>query len=80
MVIDASQQINGDTATLISNTMTGDKCVTWWYHMYGTNVYDLNIYQLVGGLTRTLEWKRRGNQGTDWMYGQVFLTGTFSVS
>ena len=78
--IDASGKPAGATATLISDSMTGDKCISWWFHMYGSSVEDLNIYKITGGTTRTLEWKRRGNQGTDWMYGQVYMTGSYSVS
>ena len=76
--IDASGKADGDSATLLSEDMTGDKCVSWWFHMYGANVNVLNVHKIVG-TSRTLEWSRRGNQGTDWMYGQVFVTGTFYV-
>jgi hypothetical protein len=80
MFISASGKPAGATATLLSAEMTGDKCVAWWFHMYGSSIEDLNIYKIIGGTTRTLEWKRRGNQETDWMYGQVFISGTFTVS
>ncbi|XP_072014819.1 MAM and LDL-receptor class A domain-containing protein 2-like [Amphiura filiformis] len=80
MFIDASGKPAGSTANLISQAMTGGKCVSWWFHMYGSSIEDLNIYKITGGTTRTLEWKRRGNQGTDWMYGQVYLSGDFTVA
>ena len=80
--IEASGQNKGSKAHLVSKQLDSaslGKCVTFWFHMYGPDIDRLNILKRVGSKDMMV-WTRRGNQGTDWMYGQVFMTGTYAVS
>ena len=45
-------------------------CVKFWYHMYGPHVDSLNVYKMIGQ-NMVLVWKRVGNNGNQWRYGQV---------
>ena len=65
-----------DTARLLSPTIPPDgrmgHCVKFWFHMYGPHVNALNVYKKVGNVLQ-LAWKRVGNNGNIWRYGQVTL-------
>ncbi|XP_022097778.1 MAM and LDL-receptor class A domain-containing protein 1-like isoform X1 [Acanthaster planci] len=79
--IEASSQVNGDRAQLVSTSMVSGsvgKCVSFWYHMYGPSINALNIYRRENGQD-VLEWTRLGDQGPVWNYGQVFMDGSFTV-
>ena len=74
------RQLN-DTARLISATIPRDarpgKCLAFWYHMYGPDINTLNVYTKTGGSLRSVIWKKTGNQGDKWKYGQVFIRSLF---
>ena len=81
--MEASGQLLGQSAALLSVPMTTSSvgiCMSWWYHMYGADIDRLNVYALRSGGSDNLEWVRTGNQGNDWMQGQVYVTGDFTVS
>lgn len=47
MYIEASSKSPNDTARLVSapvNLDIGGMCLKFWYHMWGPNVYQLNVY------------------------------------
>ncbi|XP_069133149.1 MAM and LDL-receptor class A domain-containing protein 1-like [Argopecten irradians] len=78
---EVSGKAQGNKARLVSpvTQMTSgqQKCVTFWYTMYGAQVGSLNIYATTN--IRSLGqpvWKRTGNQGSAWRRSQFTLTGT----
>ena len=63
----------GDKARLLSQTFNGTNtksCFTFWYHMYGSDIGALNLYEQVGS-KETLIWRLSGNKGNNWYSGQV---------
>ena len=64
-----------DTAKLISSivpgtTAYGGKCLSFWYHMYGTHISTLSVY-LRSGSHDTLLWSKAGTQGNKWLQAVV---------
>lgn len=62
---------------------TGGKCLQFWYHMYGSSIGSLNIYVKTGTAYPGRQmWTRSGNQGNQWLIGQVSITTSsgFNVS
>lgn len=50
MYIEATRKSAGEKARLLSpkaSVVDGDSCVTFWYHMYGVNIGQLNVYAKV---------------------------------
>ena len=58
----SSPRTQDDKARLISIDIqpTGRSCVTFWYHMYGTNINTLNLYLKQNGRLGTPVWKHQG--------------------
>ena len=53
----SSPRVKGDVARFISGEyqqMSGDECVTFYYHMYGKDTGTLNVYQFDGKYTQGL--------------------------
>ncbi|XP_066292578.1 MAM domain-containing glycosylphosphatidylinositol anchor protein 2-like [Branchiostoma lanceolatum] len=59
------------TPTLPTNT----RCLEFWYHMYGSNIDQLNIYQRPTGNTQlgTPIWSLAGDQGNVWDQARLDL-------
>ncbi|XP_072182120.1 MAM and LDL-receptor class A domain-containing protein 1-like [Diadema setosum] len=77
----SDQGSDGDTAILLSTPLSAGSvgiCTVFWYHMYGADVNRLNVHRN-DDPSGALEWTRSGNQGPDWMQGQVFMTGTYQM-
>ncbi|XP_029435048.1 enteropeptidase [Rhinatrema bivittatum] len=51
-------------------------CLSFWYHMYGLQVYRLSIAVTNGQGTETIVFQKEGNYGFYWNYGQVTLNET----
>uniref|UniRef100_A0A8C4VMC5 Enteropeptidase n=1 Tax=Gopherus evgoodei TaxID=1825980 RepID=A0A8C4VMC5_9SAUR len=51
-------------------------CLSFWYHMYGTNVYRLNINIVNSNNMEKTVFQKEGNYGNNWNYGQVTLNET----
>lgn len=70
----------GEKARLISRTFppTGGRCLTFWYHMYGSSMGELNVYNkpVTGSLRKV--WSLSGDQGNDWKMAQVTLDSNSS--
>ena len=66
-----------DTAVLVSPTINDgqSRCLSFWYHMYGTHINSLNVYLLNAGTTGLGNniFRRRGNQGNKWIQGEVTI-------
>ena len=64
-----------DTAKLISSivpgtTAYGGKCLSFWYHMYGTHISTLSVY-VRSGSHDTFLWSKAGTHGDKWLQAVV---------
>ncbi|XP_064379657.1 enteropeptidase [Dromaius novaehollandiae] len=48
-------------------------CLSFWYHMYGANVYRLSISISDKDGTENIVFQKEGNYGNNWNFGQVTL-------
>ena len=66
--------LKGDQAQLVSLTFpaTKGRCMTFWYHMYGSGMGDLNVYVNING-TKHKVWTMSGDQGDEWKMARVTL-------
>ncbi|XP_034970883.2 enteropeptidase isoform X1 [Zootoca vivipara] len=57
-------------------------CLSFWYHMYGINVYRLSITITYDRNTERTVFQKEGNYGNNWNYGQITLneTSNFKVA
>lgn len=64
---------NNDKARLQSPSQTGSgvKCLTFWYHMYGSQVRTLNVYVTADSNLGTPVWTKSGTQGSQWKMASV---------
>ncbi|XP_077978867.1 MAM and LDL-receptor class A domain-containing protein 1-like [Glandiceps talaboti] len=69
-VAQLSQLLPDSRSTVESSSIHGHKCITFWYHMYGSILGTLELQIQTGSTTRTL-WKREGGQEPEWLYAQV---------
>ncbi|XP_008053518.1 enteropeptidase [Carlito syrichta] len=51
-------------------------CLSFWYYMYGKNVYKLSINISSDQNTEKTIFQKEGNYGENWNYGQVTLNET----
>lgn len=65
-----------DTARLLSPLLqsTNLRCLQFWYHMYGFDVDNFNVYKKSSGKLGNPVWTRRGNQGNIWRHATVSIT------
>lgn len=78
LFIEASApQKPNDTARIISpslNINSNGGCFKFFYHMYGANIYKLNIYlQNSNGQLGKPVWQKQGNKGNVWLFGHLFI-------
>ncbi|CAF0853287.1 unnamed protein product [Didymodactylos carnosus] len=77
MYIDASSsQKPGDKGRLVSiiEQPVNGRCLEFWYHMYGKNIGQLNVYittNASGNYVRTLLWSRGANVGNVWRKAHI---------
>ncbi|KAH3881747.1 hypothetical protein DPMN_005674 [Dreissena polymorpha] len=65
----------------IDATVVPVHCFRFWYHMFGSSIGRLNIYQVTHGiLPGNLVWSLTGAQGSTWMKGQVPLSSNRNYS
>ena len=66
--------LKGDQAQLVSRTFpaTNGRCMTFWYHMYGSGMGDLNVYVNINS-TKHKVWTMSGDQGDEWKMARVTL-------
>ena len=64
----------GDKAKLLSAKFpsTAGRCLSFWYHMYGSSIGALNVYINKEGLS-TLVFSKAGQQGDLWLQARVSL-------
>jgi len=72
----SSPRQSGDNAKLtFKGSYSGDMCMTFYYHMYGQTINQLNIYN-----NNKKIFEKRGNQGNAWHKASVNLKGDSDVS
>ncbi|XP_033743711.1 uncharacterized protein LOC117329728 [Pecten maximus] len=55
-------------------------CIKFWYHMYGVDVQDLNVYAKVhGGLGNPI-FSRKGNNGAMWHLAEIDLNDEYTAT
>ncbi|XP_036360425.1 MAM and LDL-receptor class A domain-containing protein 1-like isoform X2 [Octopus sinensis] len=54
------------------NEPTNATCVSFWYHMYGKGMGDLNVFYKNSQSNRTI-WHLSGNQGNIWLLGNFTI-------
>ena len=62
----------GDRAHLVSPSLTGDFCVQFYYHMYGSSVGTLRVLRLTGS-QRTIVGAFTGDRGNVWHLANIDL-------
>ena len=77
--LEASDYDTGDTAVLTSHAIAAGitACVQFWYHMKGKDVGSLNVLILRND-SRMIMWNLTGQQGPDWLFGQVGYRDIFN--
>lgn len=62
----------GEKTQLLSSkqSVTGDRCMTFWYHMFGNHIDTLNVYQDSDRI-----WSRSNNQANIWRKATITLKG-----
>ena len=71
----------GLKARLLSRTFpsTSGRCLTFWYHMYGSGMGELNVYvKPAKAAAMTKVWSLNGDQGDEWKMAQVTLISSAS--
>lgn len=64
---------------IISEEITKQKCIQFWYHMYGMDVDTLNIYIKTNGQLGKPVWTRSRDQGNlSFIETKSYLTFNFS--
>ena len=60
---------------------TNGSCLTFWYHLYGSSMGQLNVYlkNKLQDASTSPSWNLIGEQGDRWEMGQVTLTKDRSV-
>ncbi|XP_035658189.1 MAM and LDL-receptor class A domain-containing protein 1-like [Branchiostoma floridae] len=73
--IETSGQSLNQTARVLSPQLpgSGQRCLTFYYHMYGQHVNMLNVYFMRRGQLGQPVWSKQGTQGDQWWAGQVNL-------
>ncbi|KAF4789083.1 transmembrane protease, serine 15 [Turdus rufiventris] len=51
-------------------------CLSFWYFMYGSNVYRLRVSTSDGHGQENIIFEKEGSYGNNWIYGQVTLNET----
>ena len=81
MYIEASGKPSGYSARLESPTFhhsdTSDsmsKCLSFYYHMFGSSMGKLNIYLVFTDGQHEQLWQRTGDQGKAWHHGITTFT------
>lgn len=76
MYIEASSpRSKGHKAWLKSGTYepTLGQCLSFWYHMYGQHVGELNVLLLQNGSRSAPIWQLKGQQGNIWKPSKVTI-------
>ena len=72
----------GDKAYLVSPPVSGTQCLKFSYHMYGSRIGSLDVYQQNMGNRMVNLFKKSGGQGNQWNKAEVQINSgnRYSVS
>lgn len=56
-------QVADHRCRIVSEEITGQRCLEFWYHMYGMDIDTLNVYIKMNGQLNKPVWTRSRNQG-----------------
>ncbi|XP_035827620.1 MAM and LDL-receptor class A domain-containing protein 2-like [Aplysia californica] len=77
--IDVSGKTQNQTAVLKTKTYhLYSACLTFWYHMYGSDIGALRVYKKLGNYSRSQIWHLEGDQGNTWNRATVKVYGRSS--
>uniref|UniRef100_A0A8C5SPJ7 Transmembrane serine protease 15 n=1 Tax=Laticauda laticaudata TaxID=8630 RepID=A0A8C5SPJ7_LATLA len=81
-IIRVSRPLRAQIFSLRLDPISDAYCLNFWYHMYGINVYHLNIKIIYYDNSEKIIFQKEGNYGNNWNYGQITLneTSTFKVA
>lgn len=72
---ETSQGASGSKAQLSSQQFTVPRrppsCFSFWYHMYGDSVNNLNVYLKSGNTLGKPVFTKHGNQGNKWIQAKI---------
>lgn len=82
----SAPRVTGDKARLLSQVYPGsntDKCFMFYYHMYGSDIGNLNVYLLLNQSsdtfsTESLMWSLSGDWGNTWNLGQFRIPADYA--
>ena len=65
----------GNKAWFLSDQFpaTAGRCLSFWYHMYGSSIGTLNVYIVDKDNKSTLVWSKSGDQGNHWNETKLML-------
>ena len=65
----------GDQAKLLSEQFpaTAGRCLSFWYHMYGSSTGTLNVHIMDKDGKSTLVWSKSGDLGNQWREAKLTL-------
>ena len=70
----SSPRQQGEKAYLVSPRVSGVQCVKFSYHMYGSQIGSLKVYQKTGALKQL--FTKSGSQGNQWKRAQAQVNGS----
>ncbi|KAM5180791.1 enteropeptidase [Mantella aurantiaca] len=59
---------------------SGPLCLSFWYFMYGSNVFRLNVLKIFGNGSEQIIFSKEWNYGKNWNPGQVTLNETTEIA
>ncbi|XP_035827615.1 MAM and LDL-receptor class A domain-containing protein 1 [Aplysia californica] len=75
----SAPQKNHESAKLVSPSIpAGDKCLTFWYYMWGDDVSTLKISRLAHSYTYLL-WAKNGTQGNQWFRADLNIHARYRL-
>lgn len=72
----SSPQKQNDSARILSPNLNIDQsgvCFKFFYYMYGSDVYRLNVYAKSGDNLGKPIWQKEGEKGNSWLLGHIFI-------
>lgn len=76
MYIETSSPVAKDYSALLRSGVipfsSSSRCLSFYYHMYGTGVGALNVY-VATATQSTLVWSLKGDQGNSWRDATVSI-------
>lgn len=76
MYIEATNQARGNKARFVGpiESQTSGQCLEFWYHMLGSGIGTLNVYNKRGSSLGQPVWTLSSNQGDEWLIAQVTMS------